>query len=191
MRVVSHRDIDVTVGDVPQDFKVRELEKDFVARKEMIPMRDGVKLNTLIVIPKGAKNAPILMDRTPYNIGIYEPYVAADQFLLAGYIRVYQDMRGKHGSEGNYIVTMPLRGPLNPGVGRSLDRYLGHDRVAGEERARVERPRRHDGLLVRGLHDGDGADRSASGAQGGGAAGTGDRRMDGRRLVSLRRVPHA
>jgi predicted acyl esterase len=101
-------------SDIPPDFKVRELERDFVARKEMIPMRDGVKLNTLIVIPKGAKNAPILMDRTPYNIGIYEPYVGADQFLLAGYIRVYQDVRGKHGSEGNYVVTMPLRGPLNP-----------------------------------------------------------------------------
>src|SRR5690242_13157411 len=60
-------------SDTPPDFKVRELEKDFVARKEMIPMRDGVKLNTLIVIPKNAKNAPILMDRTPYNIAIYEP----------------------------------------------------------------------------------------------------------------------
>src|ERR1044072_4503395 len=101
-------------SDIPPDFKVRELEKDFVARKEMIPMRDGVKLNTLIVIPKGAKEARILMDRTPYNLAIYEPYVGADQFLLAGYIRVYQDVRGKHGSEGNYTVTMPLRGPLTP-----------------------------------------------------------------------------
>ncbi|HTJ17200.1 MAG TPA: CocE/NonD family hydrolase [Steroidobacteraceae bacterium] len=111
-------------SDIPPDFKVRELEQGFVQRKEMIPMRDGVKLNTLIVIPKGAKNAPILMDRTPYNIAIYEPYVASDQFLLAGYIRVYQDTRGKHGSEGNYIVTMPLRGPLNPGkVDHSTDTW--------------------------------------------------------------------
>jgi putative CocE/NonD family hydrolase len=101
-------------SDIPPDFKVRELEQNFVARKEMIPMRDGVKLNTLIVVPRGVKNAPLLMDRTPYNIGIYEPYVGSDQFLLAGYIRVYQDVRGKHGSEGNYVVTMPLRGPLNP-----------------------------------------------------------------------------
>ena len=75
------KDIDVTVGDVPKDFKVRELEKDFVTRAEMVAMRDGVKLNTRIFIPKGAKNAPILMDRTPYNVGIYEPYVGADQFL--------------------------------------------------------------------------------------------------------------
>jgi uncharacterized protein len=101
-------------SDVPKDFKVRELDQGFVKRTQMIPMRDGVKLNTLIVIPKGAKNAPILMDRTPYNIAIYEPYVGADQFLLAGYIVVIQDVRGKHGSEGNYVMTMPVRGPLNP-----------------------------------------------------------------------------
>jgi len=116
-------------SDIPPDFKVRELEQGFVQRKEMIPMRDGVKLNTLIVIPKGAKNAPILMDRTPYNIAIYEPYVASDQFLLAGYIRVYQDTRGKHGSEGNYIVTMPLRGPLNPG--KSITRPTPGTRSSG------------------------------------------------------------
>src|SRR5262245_43927942 len=88
----SSGDIDVVSGDVPKDFKVRVLEQDFVKRVEMIPMRDGVKLNTLIFIPKGAKDAPILMDRTPYNIGIYEPYVAQDQFLRAGYIRVFQDV---------------------------------------------------------------------------------------------------
>ena len=61
--------------------------------------------------------------------------------------------------------------------------------MAGEERARVERPRRHDGLVVRRLHDRDGVARSASGAQGGSAAGSGDRRVDGRRLVPLRRIP--
>ena len=118
------KDIDVTVGDVPKDFKVRELEKDFVTRAEMVVMRDGVKLNTRIFIPKGAKNAPILMDRTPYNVAIYEPHIASDQFLRAGFIRVFQDTRGKHGSEGNYIVTLPARGPLNPGpVDHATDCY--------------------------------------------------------------------
>ncbi len=33
----------------------------------MIPMRDGVKLHTVILVPKGAKGAPILLTRTPYN----------------------------------------------------------------------------------------------------------------------------
>ena len=40
---------------------------DYVKRDVMIPMRDGVKLHTVILVPKGAKNAPILLTRTPYN----------------------------------------------------------------------------------------------------------------------------
>src|SRR5881227_3744818 len=40
---------------------------DYVKRDEMIPMRDGVRLHTVIVVPKGAKNAPIILTRTPYN----------------------------------------------------------------------------------------------------------------------------
>jgi uncharacterized protein len=42
-------------------------EADYIKRVEMIPMRDGVKLYTVIVIPKGAINAPIMMTRTCYN----------------------------------------------------------------------------------------------------------------------------
>ncbi len=40
---------------------------DYTRREVMIPMRDGIKLHTVILIPKGAKNAPILLTRTPYN----------------------------------------------------------------------------------------------------------------------------
>ena len=40
---------------------------DYVKRVVMIPMRDGVKLNTVIVVPKSATHAPILLTRTPYN----------------------------------------------------------------------------------------------------------------------------
>jgi predicted acyl esterase len=38
---------------------------------------------------------------------------AVDVILEGGYIRVVQDIRGKHGSEGDYVVNRPLRGPLN------------------------------------------------------------------------------
>ena len=103
-------------SDIPPDFKVRVLEQDFVRREEMIPMRDGVKLHTLIFIPKGAKDAAIVMSRTPYNVALYDAAASADMLLRAGYIRVFQDVRGKYGSEGNYVVTMPARGPLNPGA---------------------------------------------------------------------------
>ena len=40
---------------------------DYDRRDVMIPMRDGVKLHTVIVVPKGASSAPILLTRTPYN----------------------------------------------------------------------------------------------------------------------------
>ena len=90
-----------------------------------MPMRDGVKLKTIILVPKGAKDAPILLARTPYNAveshcpASKSPRLASvvpqmmDTAVEAGYIIVYQDVRGKYGSEGDYVMTQPLRGPLN------------------------------------------------------------------------------
>ncbi|MBW8813050.1 MAG: CocE/NonD family hydrolase [Caulobacterales bacterium] len=97
---------------------------DYVKRVVMIPMRDGVRLYTVIIVPKGAKDAPILLTRTPYSAKkaterTLSPHAAAtgqmldEPFLADGYIRVYQDIRGKYGSEGDYVMTRPLRGPLN------------------------------------------------------------------------------
>src|SRR5213082_1888752 len=42
-------------------------EYDYARRDVMIPMRDGVKLHTVILVPKGARRAPILLTRTPYD----------------------------------------------------------------------------------------------------------------------------
>ncbi len=50
-----------------KDFKAPERARDYDKRVVMIPMRDGVKLYTVIVVPKGAKDAPILLTRTLYN----------------------------------------------------------------------------------------------------------------------------
>src|SRR3984893_16587133 len=99
---------------------------DYIRRTEMIPMRDGVKLQTVILIPRGAQHAPILLTRTPYGATdritkntsahlsalIDSTDVADDAVINGGYIRVLQDIRGKHGSEGGYVMTPPLRGPL-------------------------------------------------------------------------------
>ncbi|MBI2678552.1 MAG: CocE/NonD family hydrolase [Candidatus Koribacter versatilis] len=87
-------------------------------------MRDGVKLKTFILVPKGAKGAPMLLDRTPYNASnrvarAESPHMAMvtsqmlDSAVASGYIVVYQDVRGKYGSEGDYVMTRPLIGPLN------------------------------------------------------------------------------
>ncbi len=100
---------------------------DYIKRVERITMRDGVKLSTVILIPKGAKNAAILLTRTPYNAAeltshsesshlgaLLQGYDhAADVIVDGGYIRVVQDIRGKYESEGDYVMTRPFRGPLN------------------------------------------------------------------------------
>jgi uncharacterized protein len=112
-------------SDIPKSFTLSVSGYDFIKRDVMIPMRDGVKLHTVIVIPKGAKNVPILLTRTPYNASRRverneSPYMLSalpegdEVFVKAGYIRVFQDIRGKYGSEGGYVVTRPVRGPLNP-----------------------------------------------------------------------------
>jgi putative CocE/NonD family hydrolase len=111
-------------NDIPKEFTPRTLEQNYIKRVEMIPMRDGVKLHTLIFIPKDAKDAPIVLGRTPYNASRYDASIRNDQFLRAGYIRVFQDVRGKYGSEGDYVVTLPARGPLNPtGVDHATDAW--------------------------------------------------------------------
>ena len=105
----------------------------------MIPMRDGVKLHTVILVPKGAKNAPILLTRTPYNANGNSPATresshlgpilngydnATEVIVEGGYIRVVQDVRGKYGSEGDYVMNRPLHGPQNPTpVDHATDTY--------------------------------------------------------------------
>src|SRR6267154_1756790 len=54
-------------SETPAKFEPRTNSFDYVRREVMIPMRDGVKLNTVILIPKGVKGAPILLTRTPYS----------------------------------------------------------------------------------------------------------------------------
>ncbi len=111
---------------------------EYEKRDVMIPMRDGVKLHTVIIIPKGAKDAGILFTRTPYNASGNFGHFASPRYGISlehgdspvelivedGYIRVFQDVRGKYGSEGDYVMTRPLHGPLNPTpVDHSTDTY--------------------------------------------------------------------
>ena len=108
---------------------------DFDRREEMIPMRDGTKLFTIIVTPRAVGPMPILLTRTPYGASYRTPPESGPRLetalppgeeFLAGenYIRVFQDVRGRYRSEGRYIMNLPLRGPLNPGnVDHSTDTY--------------------------------------------------------------------
>ena len=111
-------------SDIPKTFTAPTADQDYIKREAMIPMRDGVKLYTVIVLPKGARNAPILLTRTPYNATgraarnnsehmLAELPQGDEVFVQGGYIRVFQDVRGKYKSEGDYVMTRPVRGPLN------------------------------------------------------------------------------
>ena len=116
------------LSEMPAKFTPGSADWDHERREVMIPMRDGVKLFTVILVPRGAKNAPMLLTRTPYDadkLTRHQPSVhlgpllqgydnATDVIVEGGYIRVVQDVRGKHGSEGDYVMNRPLRGPLNP-----------------------------------------------------------------------------
>jgi len=116
----------IGVNDIPKKFSdIVPGGQDFIRRVVMIPMRDGTRLNTVIVIPKGAHDAPILLTRTPYNADERAGNALSTSMLTslplgdavfaqAGYIRVYQDVRGKYGSEGEYVMMRPVRGALNP-----------------------------------------------------------------------------
>ncbi|MCL6729111.1 CocE/NonD family hydrolase [Sphingomonas hankyongi] len=136
-------------GDIPRDFRAplrpRALalpapprpgsDLQYLRREAMIPMRDGARLYTVLIVPRGARKAPILLDRTPYSAAraaargagpwpenILSPLFA--ELIRAGYIVALQDVRGKYRSEGDYVMNRPLRGPLNPtDVDHSTDAY--------------------------------------------------------------------
>ncbi len=125
-------------SETPQEFKPTNHGFEYARREVMIPMRDGVKLHTVIIVPKGAKNAPILLTRTPYNATELTSHAASSHLgpilngydnaveviVEGGYIRAVSDVRGKYGSEGDYVMNRPLRGPLNPtNVDHATDTY--------------------------------------------------------------------
>ena len=113
-----------TASDIPADWKPPQGNFDYVKHEVMIPMRDGVKLHTVLLIPKNAQGLPMLLERTPYNASGFvvdnSPHMAdavwsGDKDWADGStILVWQDIRGKYGSEGKYIMTRPPMGPLNP-----------------------------------------------------------------------------
>jgi uncharacterized protein len=128
-------------SETPDNLKPATATFDYERREVMIPMRDGVKLHTVILVPRSAtktKPAPILLTRTPYSADELTTHAqsshlgpalwgydnATEVIVEGGYIRVVQDVRGKYGSEGDYVMNRPLHGPQNPTpVDHSTDTY--------------------------------------------------------------------
>jgi putative CocE/NonD family hydrolase len=123
-------------GDIPQHFTAPRGQFQYVRRELRIPMRDGAKLYTVLIIPRGGGKFPIMLDRTPYSAdkgtsrGTFGPLPenilspAYAELVRAGYIVALEDVRGKYKSEGDYVMNRPVRGPLNPtSVDHATDAY--------------------------------------------------------------------
>ncbi len=125
-------------SETPEQFQETSAGFEYTRRNVLIPMRDSVKLHTIILVPKGTHRAPILLTRTPYDATALTTRAssahlgptltgydnATDVIIEGGYIRVVQDIRGKYKSEGDYVMNRPLRGPQNPtAVDHATDTY--------------------------------------------------------------------
>ena len=112
---------------------------EYESTEVMVPVRDGMKLHTLLLRPKGDERPlPILLQRTPYGVA-----VRAQQSLIRGplksmaddgYIFAFQDIRGRFGSEGTFVLRAARARPLGPEGRRRDDRRKRYDRLAGQER---------------------------------------------------------
>ena len=98
----------------PQPELADYIKSHYAKREVMVPMRDGIKLFASIYEPKDAKEKyPLMLDRTCYNVGPYgldkfRPSLGPDDlFAREGYIFVYQDVRGRYMSEGEYEDVRP------------------------------------------------------------------------------------
>jgi len=130
LKVTSLAVLGVTVSYASQKQKPPDDSELFDKREVMIPARDGVKLHTEIYTPKHiSESLPILMERTPYGIsdpakGYSRMLHRYDQMIADGYIFVFQDIRGRHGSEGQFVMLRPIHDPGDPkGVDESTDTY--------------------------------------------------------------------
>ncbi|MBX5478560.1 MAG: CocE/NonD family hydrolase, partial [Pyrinomonas methylaliphatogenes] len=91
-----------------------EVRASYEKSEYQIPMRDGVKLFTVVYSPRDkSKKYPILLNRTPYGVGPYGPDAyktslgPSPLFMKEGYIFVYQDVRGRYMSEGEFVNMRP------------------------------------------------------------------------------------
>jgi uncharacterized protein len=111
----------------PADSLPPYVREHYARQDHLIPMRDGVRLFTSIYLPRDTSRAlPLLLSRTPYGSDKYlHPTGPAEGFARAGYIFVFQDVRGKYRSEGTFVDVPPLR-PASAGkppIDESTDTY--------------------------------------------------------------------
>jgi len=88
--------------------------RDYVREEAMIPMRDGVRLHAVILRPEhveAGEKLPFLMDRTPYGVEDTDSKSvnrSKPELAASGYIFVFEDIRGRYGSEGKFVMNRPI-----------------------------------------------------------------------------------
>jgi putative CocE/NonD family hydrolase len=103
------------------------LDPNYNVTVAMIPTRDGVKLNTLVYVPKDQSGPlPFILMRTPYSIqgspGNFRSYFK--ELAAEKYIFVFQDIRGRYGSEGKFVMNRPIHDPKDTnGIDESTDTW--------------------------------------------------------------------
>lgn len=102
------------VSQAQPDAPEFDVKEHYTKYEYRIPMRDGVHLFTSVYVPKDMSRAyPFLIDRTPYSVAPYgvdqyrKNLGPSPEFDKAGYIFVFQDVRGRHMSEGTFVEMRP------------------------------------------------------------------------------------
>lgn len=108
------------------------IKSHYTKYEHRIAMRDGKKLFTSVYVPKDtSKTYPILITRTPYSIAPYgadqypENFRKSEKFTKEGFIFVFQDVRGRYMSEGEYVNVRPYK-PVKSGpqdIDETTDTY--------------------------------------------------------------------
>jgi putative CocE/NonD family hydrolase len=103
------------------------VKENYIQQDHMIPMRDGKRLFTTVYIPRDiSQKYPIIMTRTPYKTDTYiNPLGMGRDFVREGFIFVYQDVRGRYQSEGDFVNVRPHK-PVKKGsndIDESTDTY--------------------------------------------------------------------
>ncbi|MDQ3801618.1 MAG: CocE/NonD family hydrolase, partial [Acidobacteriota bacterium] len=100
----------------------------FKRTEAMIPMRDGVKLFTVIFTPENQSEAlPILIERSPYGVKDWSANLlnrTRPELIKDGYVFVFQDIRGRYESQGEFVMVRPPRDRRDAkAVDESTDTY--------------------------------------------------------------------
>jgi putative CocE/NonD family hydrolase len=121
----------IAVAQSPDKQPRFDIKAHYTKYEYRIPMRDGVHLFTAVYVPKDtSKTYPFLVARTPYSISPYgvdqyrQRLGPSEQFERAGYIFVFQDVRGRYMSEGQFIDVRPHVDATKPAdTNESTDMY--------------------------------------------------------------------